>query len=362
MDIVQLRELINKMEALPCAELPEATLFSIGGKGYYENPTTEILAFFCDSNGAHGLDNLVINALFRALPESFDLKDLTLITKPETEVRTSKAKRIELLLEGDDWVMVIENKIYHQQVYPFDIYENHIKSDDSLKSKQHIFVVLSPNGKAPEGWLPLSYTGLLECLKDELAQTFIEQPLNKWLVLLREFILHLEGIMAKPVTPNETVDFVLDHLNEIKKVQDLKQQAITAFQQDVLLFIQSAVPGKSVSSKVVHWHGYPAIRFYFNDWGTASDAVLFLDGRIGKAFSINYYACDIGDQEQRKQAEKHFIEDDCGKPWDEKNKTIRCYKARFKTTEKDEMKALLVHKLKLLDGFETKVRPAWNKA
>ncbi|WP_422472377.1 DUF1016 N-terminal domain-containing protein [Endozoicomonas sp. ALB032] len=65
---------------------------------------------------------------------------------------------------------------------------------------------------------------------------------------------------------------------------------------------------------------------------------------------------------ENDQADKHLIEDDCSKPWDEKNKTIRCYKTTIKTTEKDDWKALLVHKLKLLDEFEAKIRPKWSKA
>lgn len=55
MDIHQLKELIDAIKALPKPEVPEPTLFSIGGKGYFENPTTDILAFFCNSEEVHAV-------------------------------------------------------------------------------------------------------------------------------------------------------------------------------------------------------------------------------------------------------------------------------------------------------------------
>jgi hypothetical protein len=356
MDINQLQQLINDMKALPNNELPEATLFSIGGRGYFENPTTDVLAFFCDSNGPHGLGNLLINALFKALPASLSFDDVEVISTPEREVRAPGGKRIDLLIEGNDWVMVIENKIYHQQNNPFSAYQRYVEDNKILQNKKPIYVVLSPQGDAPKGWLGLSYPTLLTQLKKDLANAFIELPLNKWLVLLREFILHMEGIMAKPAMPEETVEFVLNHLHDIKQVQDLKLQAIAVFQKEVQQHIQQAFPDNKVDTKVNHWHGYPAIRFYFNEWQTASDVVLFLDGRTSRNFSINYYACDIESEAQRETADRHLLEQDCGEPWNEQRDTIRCYKARFKTTEKKGMLERMVHKLKLLNDFEINIR------
>ncbi|MGI2029743.1 PD-(D/E)XK nuclease family protein [Endozoicomonas acroporae] len=362
MDLDTLKTLLRKIQALPRAELPEATLFSIGGKGYYENPTTDVLAFFCDSNGAHGLGDLVINALFKALPELPELHDFTVISKPEREVKTARGKRIDLLLEGNDWVMVIENKIYHQQNNPFGVYESYVREHDVFKTMQPLFVVLSPDGTAPHGWQGLSYPSLLKSLKEELAQSFIEQPLNKWLMLLREFILHLEGIMAKPAVPADTIEFVLDHLDEIKQANDLKYKAIDAFQKEVQQHIQNCFDGRKVSYKLNHWWGYPALRFYFDDWNTASDVVLFLNGAPNTSYYINYYACDIETDQQRNLADEHLAEPDCDEPWDERSRTIRGFKVELKTKHRAEMVELLVHKMKLLDRFETEVRSQWNVA
>lgn len=70
MNIIQLKQLIEHIKSLPTPETPELTIFGIGSRGYYENPTSDVLAFFCDSEGDHGLGNLMTEALFDALTVS----------------------------------------------------------------------------------------------------------------------------------------------------------------------------------------------------------------------------------------------------------------------------------------------------
>lgn len=333
MNINQLKLLLDHIKSLPTPELPEPTLFSIGGRGYYENPTSDILAFFCNSEGAHGLGDLMMDALFCALNklknEEFSFDDFSVITEPEREVTTHNGKRIDLLLEGNDWVMVIENKIYHQQNNPFKTYQRHIETKTKFQDKTPIYVVLSPKGSAPEGWLSLNYPQLLDSLKEKLAYAFISQPLNKWLVLLREFILHIEGIMSGSTMPLETMDYVLDNLAEIKQAEDIKKKTVNALQQELLQQLQAHFPNEKVGTKLHHWHGYPAIRFYFDSWETKSDVVLFLDARKDNSFCINYYAFELTSEEQRTQADSFLKEEDCSSQWYEGSNKIRCYKSPF---------------------------------
>lgn len=365
MDINQLKQIIEHIKTLPTPEAPEPTIFSIGSRGYYENPTSDVLAFFCDSDGAHGLGTLMMEALFEALatanPESANIHfdDYATISEPAREVSTKNNKRIDLLLEGNDWVMVIENKIYHQQVNPFNTYKQHIDSSNEFKEKQSLYVVLSPDGKAPNGWLSLSYPILLDSLRKKLASAFVDQPLNKWLVLLREFILHLEGIMSKSNMPDETISYVLDNLSAIKEAEDIKQQVVSAYQKELLAKVQAAFPDEQVNAKLHHWHGYPALRFSFESWETKSDVALFLDGRKDKRFCINYYAFNIQTPEQATIADEVLKERDCSSSWTEGSGKIRGYKSPYEFFDKDTAHEFLITKLGLLDHFETKVRSQW---
>ena len=86
MKITELEELIKGILSQECAERSEQTFFSIGGRGYYENPASDVLAFFCDSDECHELGGLVIRALFRALKIDAEISDYSVVSKPGREI------------------------------------------------------------------------------------------------------------------------------------------------------------------------------------------------------------------------------------------------------------------------------------
>jgi len=356
--LLEVQKLLDKIKRIPVDEEPEQTIFGIGSRGYYENPTTDILAFFCDNSASHGLDDLVLNALLSCLDKQQPL-DSMLIESPQREVVTSTGKRIDLLLESQEWVIVLENKVFHQQNNPFEDYESYISDkyqQGRFEGKRAIFVVLSPTGVVEQAnWFGISYPQLIASIKQQLADHFLNKPLNKWTVLLREFLLHLENIMAKPSLSKESIDFVLDNLGEFKAAQKLQEKAIKAYQQSLLQELQSLL-GQNLLTAIHTWHGYPAIRFFYESWENESDVVLFLDGRASKSFCINYYSAHINTDKKRAIADRHFKEDDTGKPWNEIKETFRCYKARFENLNSDSISAKLAHKLRLMNTFETKIR------
>ena len=365
-DFDRIEQLFQQMLALTAKPQQELTIFGIGSRGYYENPTTDILAFFLDDSAAHGLDALVLTALMDILPEPFNKLDCSLSISPEREVKTKRGKRIDLLLESEEWVMLIENKVFHTKVNPFSDYQNHLLKDNinRYRGKEAIFVLLSPDGLVPakqqDRWIGVSYSQFIESIKKALANCFLSQPMNKWVILLREFILHLESVMSTPNVSKEALDFVLDNLTQIKKIQDLKTKTIKQYQQSLHQQLE-AMLDTTLHSALVHWYGYPAIRFAYTDWPTDSDVVLFLDGRESKSFCINYYSSEINEDASRKVADEHFMEQDCRQPWNEVRDTCRCYKAHFDNDGIEHMQDKLAHKLRLMNDFEHNIRPTVEK-
>lgn len=224
--------------------------------------------------------------------------------------------------------------------------------------------MLSPSGSVPpkhSAWIGISYPCLIAAIKLKLADYFLSQPLNKWVVLLREFIVHLENMMSTDRLTEESLHFVLDNLAELKEAQDLKIKTIKSYQNNLHQTLESALDAK-IKSNLVHWYGFPAIRFSYTNWPTDSDVVLFLDGREGKSFCINYYSSEINDEASRKMADDHFIEPDCRQPWNEIRDTCRCYKAHFDNYSIEHMQAKLAHKLRLMNDFEHNIRPRIKKS
>src|ERR1039457_4692677 len=100
----------------------ERTLFSLGGKGYYENPASDLLAFFLKPDAEHGFKDLFLKAFLECMKGGYADLGTAGATVRREDV-TEEGNRPDLVVQGQDWVLLIENKIYHAQVNPFETYE-----------------------------------------------------------------------------------------------------------------------------------------------------------------------------------------------------------------------------------------------
>ncbi len=353
--LTRFEQLLAEFEELEPFIAAEPTIFSIGSKGYFENPTTDILAFFCDSNGQHQLGDVALKALLNCLPVEYCSLDSSLIEKPEREVRTAAGKRIDLLLESSDWVLVLENKINHQQNNPFEHYESFVEEEHNqarFSDKQVLFVVLSPSGESlPKGWHGVSYPQLIMELKAQLAEQFISQPINKWTLLLREFILHLESLMSQPSVNQQTLDFVINNLAAIKEVQETKQRAISEYHQQLQTAIQSKIE-KEVTIRLQHWGGFPALRFSLSNWEeeAESDVVLFLSGDNSES-SINTYA-HLRNGVGENEADTLIAKGVNAERWVEGRGQYRAYRIKTAAMTTEDISEYIGERLLELNAFE----------
>ncbi|MBE2898872.1 PD-(D/E)XK nuclease family protein [Pasteurellaceae bacterium 20609_3] len=339
----QFQKLLTKFNSLGSETKIEPTIFSIGGRGYYENPTTDILSFFLDNNAQHQLGNIMLKSLINCLPEKYHSLDCTLTNAPERELSTLTGKRIDLLLESENWVIVIENKIYHHQNNPFKDYEYFLQESrhkERFTNKEIIYIVLSPNGDTlAQGWYGISYLNLISTLKSELSEQFISQPINKWILLLREFILHLESIMSAPSFDQTAFDFFLENLSTIKEIQTAKENSINQYHQHLQDLIQRKL-GEEVKIRLNHWGGYPALRFTLSCWqDTGSSVVLYLDEH---ASILRIYA-HLHQGRDEEKADSIILEHkNLKEPWNEVKNTYRGYEiAIFKSEERKTQKPLV---------------------
>ncbi|BBM66764.1 TPA: hypothetical protein I7759_05230 [Vibrio vulnificus] len=355
-----LQRCINDFKQLP-KTTTEATIFSIGSRGYYENPTTDILAFFCDPNGEHGLGALVLSALL----ESLSLTELKaeLSSAPTREVVTQANSRIDLLLESDDWVMVIENKIYHEQNNPFDSYEAYVQQG-AFSKQTSIFVVLSPTGGSPDGypqWQGLSYPTLIEKTKAKLAEHFISQPLSKWTVLLRDFLLHLENILMDSKHLQANTDFILNNYQELKDIAQLKSQVFIQLEADMKQHLAAVFEQPIHSKPIKTWNkDNDAIRFALSQWlerdaNNESDIVLFLDSQSTSGMAINFYLY-FTTEEQKEIALNVLAQHPCRYLGVEADSYVCFTFNTITSTDLNHLKSEVEDKLTLLQELDALIR------
>ena len=198
----------------------EMTLFALGGRSYYENPASDLLAFFLKPDAEHGLKYLFLSTFFECLgknPQKFDMGYVDI----QREVETKEKKRIDLQIQGQDWCLLIENKVFHWQANPFEDYEAHAKQ----LRKPAIFSILSPDGTSiKENWTGISYKKYCQALRERMAAIFFDAPISKWQIFAREFILHMENELYNSPMTNEQATFVEDNAAQFIQAQKLLQQ------------------------------------------------------------------------------------------------------------------------------------------
>lgn len=239
----------------------ERTLFSVGGRGHYENPVSDLLAFFMDPAGEHGFWTLFLDAFLECSHPTNCPQGATgpiWITREEV---TEKGNRIDLVVRASGWVLLIENKIYHSQVNPFLDYEAHGKK---LTDGEVLKAVLSPAGECDaDGWRGVSYKGYCGALKKRLADPAFIDSNSKWLVFARELILHLETELYQNIMTLEQIEFVESHQKQFYQVSQLACEYRTFLKKNLEESLQDALPDHIISAK----EDDVFIRYYADKWG-----------------------------------------------------------------------------------------------
>lgn len=227
----------------------ERTLFSLGGRGYYENPASDMLAFFLNPNEEHGFKSLFLTTFFECMgvDASREVFDGAWVRR---EVGTENDKWIDLLIIGSEWVLVIENKVRHIQNNPFESYEKHVKP----LGKRTYFAILSPDGKSQrEGWKGVSYKNFLEALRRRFTEAMFEIPYSKWQVFAREFILHMQNELYNPIMTENEADFVEKNAEQIAQVKKLDLQYRQFLLEEFRQRLGESLPGHVITTKDEPW-------------------------------------------------------------------------------------------------------------
>lgn len=175
-----------------------------------EVPMANLLAFFFRPKEKHGLGNLFIKALLKTKCFELDANkdddsigllmkngangkevDLNTISnvKVKTEVKTDDDKRIDILIEADQFVICIEFKINHELNNPLDNYQTYIEKE--YKDKRQYFVVLTPYRKPPIG--------------KAVGNTVFKQ------VILSHFIKNIKAELPEGIRRNNEGNIYLQH-------------------------------------------------------------------------------------------------------------------------------------------------------
>lgn len=176
------------------------TIFSIGGRGYYENPTSDLLKFFLHPQEVHGLGTLFLDALSACLGLAGSHRptgnETLAIYREEEAIGTDgRCGRIDLLIRWEKRIWVIENKHWHDAQNPFELYKEHVLQ--KYPKSEPTFILLAFNAtEVSEPWRLVMYSEYIAQIRGLMGnQEQLRTPpsdTDRWKVLTNEAIKHLQ--------------------------------------------------------------------------------------------------------------------------------------------------------------------------
>jgi len=311
MDVDKFQNLLQEFKKLPKRNR-EKNIFSIGGRGYYENPTSDLLAFFLDPNEEHGFGDLVLSCLVEFIDnwKPFPLNYLEL----KREYPTDENNSIDLVLNSDKWVIALENKLEHSPINPFEEYQTTIEK--KFSNMQKYFVILAPYETKVEKWEWVNYKDFLKKVRAKLDAKFMISGISKWEIFLREFVNNIEEQLEPDMDKNK-IKFFQNNYEDIDSLIKWHSKYIDHLIGEVRKAASEVLGFDPESTKKHSWgaHGV-ALRVYpKSDRG---DNVTFLVCPNGD-FRVQFYVqkksgINIEDFTQT-DSKDFYCEDEAGNPW-----------------------------------------------
>ncbi len=280
--LLHLAQVLQQAQQMVGTTTRELTLFDTAMCKLYENPNTELWAFFLNNDNAHGLEGVFYQGLLAAVAAQHDtlvepVARIGELLKVGTEIHTSQGSRVDLLLEADNGLLLIECKIGHHQNNPFADYEAHAaKLLQGKPTSECVKLIVCVDGKSHiSGWQGVSYRQLARHTKPFLAEALLAQPYNKWALFARDFLIHWEQLGVE-VMNQQQVDFVMGHLGEIKQLEKLRNQLYEHVKNHIAHKLQEEFEHYALDYRLHTWGGTPALRFKHRDWKVWADVAVNL--------------------------------------------------------------------------------------
>lgn len=296
MDDAEMAALVKLLDAaknLGMPQLVEPNFFDLGGTGYLENPTSDLMALFMGSKPEHvppwlgiALEDCLVGAEQVENGFTFAWDNVHVEREASVDGRIGGTKFLDILLTDGTNVIGIENKVFAPSNYnPFDDYNRLLERRAASGGKVLKCILQSyPRTSDPSKWPVLSYADLVDKALQRFGHDVLNSKQSKWQFYYQEFLHHLKHLaeqhMTKKMSP-EGAQFIFDNFGMLQKVMVLLEQ-FDADMTDELSRTFATALSKQDSRDIDIRTGYgnwgerrKALRFFPDIWGGKSQMVVY---------------------------------------------------------------------------------------
>ena len=156
----------------------------------------------------------------------------------------------------------------------------------------------------PDTWINITYNQLLSFIKDKISKYIFSSPLNKWHIILREFILSLESEYKGNQMQNERFNFAKESYASLIYAKNILNEYITTIKEQLIVTLEE-IGTTSDSQVFVNQYTWPncgvALRLGNSSWSNKSNIVFLLLNN--GAYRLQFYIDPAHFNEIQKQTE-----------------------------------------------------------
>lgn len=238
--------LLLAFNALPHTK-PGRTFMEVSGYPHYENVCSNILGFYFDTAAEHGFQDLFISAFLR-MAEKESVNSGTVIVSREHP--TAKG-RIDLVIEGELFIIAIENKINHWLANDL---EDYAKTIHSLAKENQIVIkavlglnLIKDNKALSGGFVSFTYKQLWQEVR-YLLGNYIAQANPKWSTYLFDFMETTTNLAGDNMEIKQTDQFFIEHNDDIETMLTVRNDFLARLTRKIATLVEMIEKSPEVSA------------------------------------------------------------------------------------------------------------------
>lgn len=216
-------ELLHDFESLPDS-IKSESIFDVAGYPHYENVSSNILAFYLNPNNEHGLGNLLFSSLMNLAGGSEIQQDNVQISR---EVSTNKGGRLDIVIETDNQIIGIENKIYHHLNNDLDDYSRSIDEWAKPNNLDTTKIILSIRNEGDSsGFINVTYEKYWQKIKENLG-SYVTTSSQKWVLYLIDFMSTIEKLNGSNMEIDDNDQFFIENEERVNSLINARNKFIS---------------------------------------------------------------------------------------------------------------------------------------
>ena len=232
-------KILNDFRTIPKHKRTK-TFMEISGYPHYENVCSNILAFYLDPSNEHQFKDLILNSLLHLVVTDFsvDLDYEKIIVS--REFQTNKNNRLDIVIFTDNYIIGIENKIFHHLNNDLvDYYKTLISLCHG--ERKPIAIILSLNELNTHYDLEFIKNNHFVNITYECVFQNIKQNIGKYLSssnishvnYLTDFIKSIENLTTKTMENKALYEFFKNNSEILQELTDSFNQFKNALYQKI---------------------------------------------------------------------------------------------------------------------------------